>query len=194
MDDYGLVLNAGSSSLKFCVFRRPAQKDWEIAARGQIEGIGTSPCLSARDTTGEILVDQRLDKTVRDGHAAIGGLASSLRSKWDGARILDVGHRVVHGGPHHDRPVVVSQTVLKELYEFVPLAPLHQPYNLAAIKAVFERLPDVPQVACFDTSFHRGHARVAEVIPLPADLCKRACNDMVFMVCPTNTSLLFCPR
>src|SRR3974377_654687 len=102
MDDYGLVLNAGSSSLKFCVFQRPAQS-WEIAARGQIEGIGTSPRLSAKDANDEILVDNHLNATVRDGHAAIDALASWLRSKWIGVRVLGVGHRVVHGGPEHDR-------------------------------------------------------------------------------------------
>ena len=172
MDDYALTLNAGSSSLKFCVFRRPVQESWEIAARGQIEGIGTSPRLSAKGTKGEILADNRLDAAVRDGHAAIDALASWLRSQWGGARVLGVGHRVVHGGPRHERPVIVNQKILKELQELIPLAPLHQPYNLAAIEAVFEQLPDVPQVACFDTSFHRGHARVAELIPLPADICK----------------------
>jgi acetate kinase len=86
MDDYALVLNAGSSSLKFCVFRRPAKKNWEIAARGQIEGIGTSPRLSAKDAHGEILVDNTLDATVREGHAAIDALACWLRSMWGGAR------------------------------------------------------------------------------------------------------------
>jgi len=86
--------------------------------------------------------------------------------------VLGVGHRVVHGGAKFGGPTVVSREILAELYELVPLAPLHQPYNLAAIEAVFERLPDVPQVACFDTSFHRGHAAVAEVIPLPSEICK----------------------
>jgi len=172
MDDYALVLNAGSSSLKFCVFRRPENKDWEIAARGQIEGIGTSPRLSAKDAQGKILADQSLDDAVRDGHAAIDALASWLRSKWGGPRVLGVGHRVVHGGVRYSRPVLVTRQVLAELYELVPLAPLHQPYNLAAIEAVFERLPDVPQVACFDTSFHLGRSQVAELIPLPRDICQ----------------------
>ena len=70
---------------------------------------------------------------------------------------LAVGHRVVHGGTRFSGPTVVNPEVLAALRELVPLAPLHQPYNLAAIEAVSERLPDVPQVACFDTSFHRGH-------------------------------------
>src|SRR5215471_8984551 len=142
MDDYALVLNAGSSSLKFCVFRRPDGQKWEIAARGQIEGIGTLPRLSAKDAQGGVLVDQALDVAARDGHAAIGALAGWLRSKWGGSRVLGVGHRVVHGGVRYGRPVRVTQEVLQDLYELVPLAPLHQPYNLAAIEAVFERLPE----------------------------------------------------
>jgi acetate kinase len=172
MDDYALVLNAGSSSLKFCVFRRPDQKKWEIAARGQIEGIGTSPRLSAKDAQGESLADHSLDSTVRDGHAAIGALATWLRSKWGGSRVLGVGHRVVHGGLRYGRPAVVTRQVLQDLYELVPLAPLHQPYNLAAIEAVFERLPEVSQVACFDTSFHLGRSKVAELVPLPRNICR----------------------
>jgi len=172
MDDYALVLNAGSSSLKFCVFRRPEKKNWQIAARGQIEGIGTSPRLSAKDADGEVLVDNDLDVAVRDGHAAIDRLAGWLRSKYGGSRVVGVGHRVVHGGARYDRPVVITRQVLAELQALVPLAPLHQPYNLAAIEAVFERLPDVPQVACFDTSFHLGRSPVAELIPLPREICK----------------------
>ncbi|HXY49343.1 MAG TPA: acetate/propionate family kinase [Terriglobales bacterium] len=172
MDDYALVLNAGSSSLKFSVFRRPEQKNWQIAARGQIEGIGTSPRLSAKDADGEVLVDNDLDVAVRDGHAAIDRLADWFRSQYGGSRVVAVGHRVVHGGARYDRPVRMTPQVLAELKALVPLAPLHQPYNLAAIEAVFERLPDVPQVACFDTSFHLGRSAVAELIPLPRDICK----------------------
>src|ERR1700751_5863455 len=172
MDDYALVLNAGSSSLKFCVFCRPANEKWEIAARGQIEGIGTSPRLSAKDADGEVLANNNLDAAVCDGHAAIDVLASWLRSKWGGSRVLGVGHRVVHGGAVYGGSVVVTMQVLSELYELAPLAPLHQPYNLAAIEAVFDRLPDVSQVACFDTSFHLDRSEVAKLIPLPRDICK----------------------
>jgi acetate kinase len=167
MDDYALVLNAGSSSLKFNVYCRPDAPAWRLEARGQIEGIGTAPRLAARDSGGAALVDQELDGSVRDGHKAIDALAAWLRSRWGGSRVLGVGHRVVHGGARHAGPTVVTPEVLKELRELVPLAPLHQPYNLAAIEAVFERLPGVPQVACFDTSFHRGQPAVAELVPLP---------------------------
>ena len=172
MEDYALVLNAGSSSLKFCVFRRPAGEGWRLAARGQIEGIGTAPRLRVKDGEGKGVADERVDTWVRDGRDAVDVLAVWLRSNYGGARVLGVGHRVVHGGARFDGPTVVSRETLAELQELVPLAPLHQPYNLAAIEAVYARLPDVPQVACFDTSFHRGQPPVAEVVPLPRELCK----------------------
>lgn len=166
--DYALVLNAGSSSLKFCLFQRPPNEGWRLEARGQIEGIGTSPRLSVKDGRGESL-DNR-DVSVRDGHEAVGALATWLRSRYGGSNVLGIGHRVVHGGSRFTAPTIVNEQVLAQLRELVPLAPLHQPYNLAAIEAVFERLPGVPQVACFDTSFHRGQPAVAELIPLPRDL------------------------
>ncbi|MFL6334525.1 MAG: acetate/propionate family kinase [Pyrinomonadaceae bacterium] len=172
MDDYALVLNAGSSSLKFCVYQRPAGEGWRLPARGQIEGIGTAPRLCVKDGEGRCVTEERVDTWVRDGRDAVDVLAVWLRSNYGGARVLGVGHRVVHGGIWFTTPTVIDRHILAHLYELVPLAPLHQPYNLAAVEAVFARLPDVPQVACFDTSFHRGQPPVAEVIPLPRELCK----------------------
>jgi len=168
MYDYALVLNAGSSSLKFCVFQRPAGDVWRLEARGQIEGIGTAPRLAVKDANGNSLANQ--DVAVGDGNQAVEALAAWLRSKYGGSRVLGVGHRVVHGGANFKGPTVIDEKVLAELRELIPLAPLHQPYNLAAIEAVFERLPNVPQVACFDTSFHRQQPPVAELIPLPREL------------------------
>jgi acetate kinase len=174
MDNYALVLNAGSSSLKFSVLQRPGGDGWRLEARGQIDGIGTAPKLSAKNEVGESLTNENLDgETVRDGHGAVEVLAKWLRSKYSGAKVLGVGHRVVHGGPRFTGPTVVDAPVLKELRELIPLAPLHQPYNIAAIEAARERLPDVPQVACFDTSFHRGHSAVAELVPLPREFRDR---------------------
>jgi acetate kinase len=171
MDDYAVVLNAGSSSLKFNVYQRPENKPWRLEARGQIEGIGTSPRFSAKDGAGERVADDALEKNaVRDARGALDVLAGWLRRSYGGARVLGVGHRVVHGGPRFATPTIVTPEVLAELRTLVPLAPLHQPHNLAAIDAVSERLPDVPQVACFDTSFHRGQPAVAEVVPLPRDI------------------------
>lgn len=167
MDDYALVFNAGSSSLKFCVYCRPGREDWRLEARGQVDGIGTSPRLTAKDASGASITDERLDASVGDGRAAFDVVAGWLRSRYDGARVLGVGHRVVHGGARYSGPCIVTPEVLANLHALVPLAPLHQPYNLAAIEAVGERLPGVPQVACFDTSFHRGQPAVAELVPLP---------------------------
>jgi acetate kinase len=168
MNDYALVLNAGSSSLKFCLFERPARESWRLGARGQIEGIGTSPHLSVKDAEGQRIADEGV--SVKDGHQAVEVLAAWLRSKYGGSSVLGIGHRVVHGGARFTGPTIVNPDVLAQLRELVPLAPLHQPYNLAAIEAAFERLPNVPQVACFDTSFHRGQPAVAELIPLPREL------------------------
>ena len=170
MNDYALVLNAGSSSLKFCVYRRPEGASWQLEARGQIEGIGTAPRLSAKDAAGTALVDQTLDAGVKDGRGALDALALWLRSRYGGARVLGVGHRVVHGGARFAGPTIVTPQVLKELRALVPLAPLHQPHNLAAIDAVSDRLPGVAQVACFDTAFHRGQPAVAELVPLPREI------------------------
>ena len=181
MDDYAIVLNAGSSSLKFSIYRRPEAANrgggasaplWTVDLRGQIDGIGTSPRFTAKDGSDARVADDRLAQGL-DGRGAFDALASWLRARYGGdARVLGVGHRVVHGGAKYARPTIVTTEVLTDLRALVPLAPLHQPYNLAAIDAVSERLPGVPQVACFDTSFHRGQPAVAEVVPLPRDLCR----------------------
>src|SRR5262245_54014383 len=130
MDDYALVLNAGSSSLKFCVYRRPEGQSWALEARGQIEGIGTAPKFTAKNGAGEPVASEALDPTIRDVPAALEGLAAWLRGRYSGARVLGVGHRVVHGGPLYAKPVVVTDKVLDDLRALIPLAPLHQPYNL----------------------------------------------------------------
>jgi acetate kinase len=171
MHDYALVLNAGSSSLKFCVFGRAEAEDWRLESRGQIEGIGTSPRISAKNADGEVLISQKPDAEVHDGRDALNTLAAWLKSRYGSGRVLGVGHRVVHGGEKFTGPTVVTPQVLADLYRLVPLAPLHQPYNLAAIEAVWERLPGVPQVACFDTSFHRTQPILARLIPLPRGIC-----------------------
>ena len=172
MDDFALVLNAGSSSLKFCVYDRAPKTRWHLAAKGQIDGIGVAPKLAVKDGEGTKLEERALAPSVRDGRAALEELAVWLRATYGGARVLGVGHRVVHGGARYDAPAIVTPEVVAELKALIPLAPLHQPYNLAAIEAVTERLPDVPQVACFDTSFHRTQAAIAEVVPLPREIVK----------------------
>jgi acetate kinase len=173
MSELVLVLNAGSSSLKFAVFDTGASESWPVLARGQVEGIGTAPRMSARDGAGAAMPTPAAPGSIRDSRTALAHVADWLRETFGGARVLGVGHRVVHGGAHYSGPVRVTPTVIAELRELVPLAPLHQPYNLAAIEAVAERLPQVPQVACFDTGFHRGQSAVAELVALPADIRRR---------------------
>ncbi|HEY7303634.1 MAG TPA: acetate/propionate family kinase [Bryobacteraceae bacterium] len=170
MPDYAFVLNAGSSSLKFCVFGRSDAEPWHLKSRGQIEGIGTSPRISAKAADGGILIDRRAEGDVRSYQDAINALGAWFKLMYEGGQVVGVGHRVVHGGARFTGPTVITPQVMAELRSLIPLAPLHQPYNLAAIEAVAERLPTVPQVACFDTSFHRGQPPVAELVPLPLEL------------------------
>jgi acetate kinase len=152
------------------VYCRPDDETWRLEARGQIDGIGSSPRLSAKNDSGVSLADEKLDASVGDGRAALGVLANWLRAHFGGARVLGVGHRVVHGGSTYAGPCLVTPEVIEELRALVPLAPLHQPHNIAAIEAVRDQLPGVPQVACFDTSFHRGQPAVAELVPLPKEI------------------------
>ncbi|HEY2432248.1 MAG TPA: acetate/propionate family kinase [Vicinamibacterales bacterium] len=173
MDAYALVLNAGSSSLKFCVYRSSEPKVWRVEARGQIDGIGSAPKFTAKNEAGERIAGDPLEASVTDGRAALDLLGGWLRGRYAGAKVVGVGHRVVHGGARYRGPTVVTPAVLADLRELVPLAPLHQPYNLDAIEAAAEQLPGVPQVACFDTSFHRGQAAVAELVPLPREIRDR---------------------
>ena len=173
MADHVLVLNAGSSSLKFGMYQRQAEGDLVLVAKGQVEGIGTRPRLSAKDEAGGTLVDQDLSADVRDASSALDQLAEWLSLRFDRESLAAVGHRVVHGGQEFARPALVTAEIVRDLKALSPLAPLHQPFNLAAIEAVFNRLPGLPQVACFDTAFHRCHSAVADLIPLPEDLRAR---------------------
>jgi len=170
MNDYTVVVNAGSSSLKFSVFHKTDTDSWEADTRGQVEGLGTKPQFSAKNGAGERVADTALDPRLSDAKAALGFVADWLRERFPGAHVVGVGHRVVHGGAEYSGPTIVTQEVLEKLRALIPLAPLHQPYNLAAIEAVWERLPGVPQVVCFDTSFHRGQPAVAQLVPLPREI------------------------
>jgi len=169
MNDYVLVLNAGSSSLKFRVYEREPAAAWHPAASGQIEGIGTAARFAAADGDGNSLGRNDLP-SVRDASGALDALAAWLRERYARARVLGVGHRVVHGGSRYAEPTLVTPDVLEDLSALAPLAPLHQPHNLAPIAALLERMPGVPQVACFDTAFHRGRPAVAELVPLPKEI------------------------
>ncbi len=163
-----LVLNAGSSSLKFEVFE-VLGADVRSTAAGQIEGIGSAPRFVAREAGGVTLVDERWDDVESGGThgVALRRLGDWLRTYLHGEKLLGVGHRVVHGGPEYSTPVRLTPEVAARLESFVALAPLHQPHNLAGIRAVSTIMPDLPQVACFDTAFHRSAPRVAQQFALP---------------------------
>ncbi len=165
-----LVANSGSSSVKFQVFATGPDGGLERQVRGQVDGIGTHPRLRATDTDRKVLVERSLDnQTVPDVQAALIAAGNWLRDELRIAPVA-IGHRVVHGGPLFERPVRVDSAILQQLEKYVPLAPLHQPYNLAAIRSVLARFPDIPQVACFDTAFHRGHGELADRYAIPQDL------------------------
>jgi acetate kinase len=163
-----LVVNAGSSSLKFSLFRLDAADALQLAVRGQIDGIGTMPRLKAKDVAGKTLVERDLSlEEAREVKDAIGLAGAWLREQFPGEQLLAVGHRVVHGGADYSQPVQVDESVFAALEKLTPLAPLHEPHNLAAIRALRETRPELPQVACFDTAFHRSHPQLADLYALP---------------------------
>jgi acetate kinase len=164
-----LVANAGSSSVKFQVFGIGQDGSLERQIKGQMDGIGSRPRLRATGADGAVLIDRSYEnEAVRDVAAALTAAGGWLRDM----RIqpIAIGHRVVHGGPDYDRPVRVDQDMLAKLEQYVSLAPLHQPYNLAPIRSVLSRFPEILQVACFDTAFHRGHGALADRYAIPEAL------------------------
>ena len=166
-----LVVNAGSSSIKFSMYAVKDGTDLALVSKGQIDGIGSAPRLRAVDGRGAQLVDQSFGAgQVPDVPAAMVRVAGWLRAHHASDEPVAVGHRVVHGGPSFSAPVVVDDQVLARLERLVPLAPLHQPYSIQPMRAVQDRLPGTLQVACFDTAFHRGHPEVADRYALPDDL------------------------
>jgi acetate kinase len=166
-----LVLNSGSSSIKFQLFAVCAGDRLERRMKGVIDGIGVQPRFRASGMRGEGLVDQTWSAAeVGTVPAALDKLVVFLRDRFGGTLPGAVGHRVVHGGPIYTAPTVVTNAALDQLERFIPLAPLHQPNNLAPIRTILDRLPDLPQVACFDTAFHRGHAEVADRYAIPEQL------------------------
>jgi acetate kinase len=165
-----LVVNAGSSSIKFQLFSVAARDQLQRLLKGQIEGIGVHPRLVAKGTEGEPPIEEAWPaQEVSSVPQALDKLVAFLRARL-GQLPTAIGHRVVHGGPDYAEPVVIDDAVLARLDTFSPLAPLHQPNNLAPIKAVRERQPQLLQVACFDTAFHRGHPDVADRYALPEKL------------------------
>ena len=162
-----LVANAGSSSVKFQMFGTAGAGELDRLIKGQMDGIGTRPRLRAEGSGGAPLIDQTyVVEDVPDLPAAMQKVGSWLRETQN-LNPVAVGHRVVHGGPDYDRAVLIDDDVIMRLERFVPLAPLHQPNNLAPIRSIRGRFPDLPQVACFDTAFHRGHSAVSDHYAIP---------------------------
>ncbi|WP_245593523.1 acetate/propionate family kinase [Azospirillum halopraeferens] len=169
-DSAVLVINAGSSSLKFSVFRGVGAEP-DAVINGQISGIGTAPRFEAKDTARRVMADRTWGEgEAADRAALLGFLLDWIEDHLDGARLIAAGHRVVHGGATHSSPVRIDDGVLAELERLVPLAPLHQPHNLAAIRALAAAHPELPQVACFDTAFHRGQPWQAQTFALPREM------------------------
>jgi acetate kinase len=165
-EDAIVVLNAGSSSVKFCTFRRSGGA-LQHELRGQISGLGTEPHLAVKHGS-KVIADLALGDGPMRHDAALGLLLDFLARELGRAHIAGVGHRVVHGGLEFMAPIRVDVPVIERLERYVPLAPLHQPHNLAAIRLLLERLPGVPEIACFDTAFHRTIPEVAQLFALPA--------------------------
>ena len=168
-----LTINAGSSSIKFALFELNGATAG-LASRpslsGQIDGIGAQAKLVAKDGDGQHFPEVALAAGIHHKEAfdeLLGWLSARNKDDW---RISMVGHRVVHGGELYSQPMVLTPAVQAELEQFIVLAPLHQPHNLAGIRALSALLPDVPQVACFDTAFHRTQPRVAQLFAIPKAL------------------------
>jgi acetate kinase len=161
------VINAGSSSVKFSVFVESGT-ELRLQVRGQIEGLFTSPRFVAKGADGAVVGEKAWGEGQRLGHdGALDFLIGFLRERGGGATLAGVGHRVVHGGMEYAQPVRVDAKVLAALEKYVPLAPLHQPHNLAPIRRLLERSPELPQVACFDTAFHRTNSELVQMFGLP---------------------------
>jgi acetate kinase len=168
MNDAILVLNAGSSSIKFSLF---SENPLALLAGGQMAAIHTEPKFVARNAAGKPLAEKRWPAQKLGHEGALAHIVDWLKSTYGSEhRLAAVGHRVVHGGADYAAPVRVDAAVLAKLERLIPLAPLHQPHNLSPIRALLERSPDLPQVACFDTAMHRSNPPVAQMFALPAEL------------------------
>jgi acetate kinase len=164
------VLNAGSSSLKFSLFAQ-AGDELELVVRGQAEALQSAPRFVAKSASGETLSTHDWGEGAQLGHdGALAHIVAFVQQHAQGLHLLGVGHRVVHGGLKYAQPVRMDRAVVQDLEQFIPLAPLHQPHNLTPIRLMLERQPALPQVACFDTAFHRAQPELAQMFALPEEL------------------------
>ena len=168
MDSVILTLNAGSSSLKFAAFAEVKGAELNPLASGEIEGIGATAEGSVSTAAGEKRA-LRFDASARrvDHAAAMGAILGWLKQAGYDSSIAAVGHRIVHGGPDYSEPTLINDATLSKLRALIPLAPLHQPHNIAGVEAAMRSFPSTPQVACFDTAFHRAHPFIHDTYALP---------------------------
>jgi acetate kinase len=162
------VINAGSSSIKFALFQ--ADGEQHLLFGGQIEQIGVAPRLTVKDSHGEEMLEQSWGAKDLDHRSATRIILETSIGLLGGQAVSGVGHRVVHGGTHFTSPALVTRETIATLKTLCPLAPLHQPHNLAAIEAIATAAPHIPQVACFDTAFHRAQPMLNQMFALPREL------------------------
>ena len=173
MSDAILVVNAGSSSIKFSLFLERGET-LDLFLGGQIEGLYSAPRFKARNAAGAVVGERRWAEGESLGHdGGLAHLAGFLREQLGEHRLVAVGHRVVHGGSVYAAPVRLTAEIVGHLEQFIPLAPLHQPHNLKPIRMLMENQPQLPQVACFDTAFHRNQPEVAQAFALPPAITDR---------------------
>ncbi len=171
MSDAILVINAGSSSIKFSLFLVHGES-LDLFIGGQLEGLYTTPKFKAKDAAGAIVGEKQWGQAL--GHdGGIAYLGDFLREQLGEHRLVGVGHRVVHGGTDYAAPVRITAGIVEQLEKLIPLAPLHQPHNLTPIRLLLARRPELPQVACFDTAFHCAQPAVAQAFALPAEITGR---------------------
>jgi acetate kinase len=159
------VINAGSSSVKFALYE--ATEDLSVLFRGQVEGIGVDPRLNVKNAEGSTLIERSWPADGFDHDAATREILTTAARLVSGIPVQGIGHRVVHGGMSYAAPIRLDRVALASLSELIPLAPLHQPHNLAPIRTILDVAPQIPQVACFDTAFHRSQEPVAQSFALP---------------------------
>jgi acetate kinase len=171
MSDAILVINAGSSSIKFSLFLVHGES-LDLFRGGQLEGLYTTPKFKAKDAAGAVVGEKQWGQSL--GHdGAISYLADFLREQLGEHRLVGVGHRVVHGGTDYAAPVRLTAESVEHLEKLIPLAPLHQPHNLTPIRLLLAKRPELLQVACFDTAFHCVQPAVAQAFALPAEITGR---------------------
>lgn len=176
-----LTVNAGSSSIKMGLFAGQQKQPPKLLMRGKVDGIGTQPRIQIKDTANNTVAD--LPYSV----AEVGNLTDAFRRIYaifteilDGKEPTLVGHRVVHGGNQFSHPILVNQQVLQQLEEITPLAPLHQPYNLASMRLISDNKPEIPQVACFDTAFHAKRDELHKLFALPYEMYQQGIKSYGF--------------